>query len=73
MSKTGNFAAFHAALLFAEQRSRAEQYEQENRGRDSRAEVPVENALQLEEDEGVLRLLLFQAALKKRRILELKG
>lgn len=49
------------------------QAEQRNLGRDARAEVSVENALESEEDVGVLRLLLFQAALKERRILESKG
>ena len=49
------------------------QAEKRNIGRDARAEVSVENALELEEDVGVLRLLLFQAALKERRILESKG
>ena len=73
MSKTGTCAAFHAALLFAGQRSRAERYEQKNRRPDGFAEVSLENALELEEDVGVLRLLLFQAALKKRRVLEFKG
>ena len=47
--------------------------EKQNMERDARAEVSVENALELEEDVGVLRLLLFQAALKERRILESKG
>jgi hypothetical protein len=49
------------------------QAEKQNMGRDARAEVSVENALESEEDVGVLRLLLFQAALKERRILESKG
>ena len=49
------------------------QAEEQNMGRDARGEVSVENALELEEDVGVLRLLLFQAALKERRILESKG
>jgi hypothetical protein len=47
--------------------------EKQNMERDARAEVSVENALESEEDVGVLRLLLFQAALKERRILESKG
>jgi hypothetical protein len=47
----------------------------ENRGteRDPQAEVYEEDVLELEEDVGVLRLMLFQAALKERRILESKG
>ena len=49
------------------------QGEQQNTGRDAHAQVLEENALDLEEDVGVLRLLLFQAALKERRILESKG
>lgn len=49
------------------------QAEKRNMERDARAEVFEENALELEEDVGVLRLLLFQAALKERRILESKG
>jgi len=73
MSTTGNCVAFHAALRFAEHQSRAERFEQKNRGRGSRAEVPVENAIELEEGECVLRLLLFQATLQKRRNLDFKG
>ena len=49
------------------------QAEIQNMGRDARAEVSVETVLELEGDVGVLRLLLFQAALKERRILESKG
>lgn len=49
------------------------QAETQKMGRDARAEVSVENAFELEEYVGVLRLLLFQAALKERRILESKG
>ena len=49
------------------------QAEKRNIGRDARAQVFEENALDLEEDVGDLRLLLFQAALKERRILESKG
>jgi hypothetical protein len=49
------------------------QDEIQNMGRASRAQAYGETLLQSDEDVRVLRLLLFQAALKVRRILESKG
>jgi hypothetical protein len=70
MSKTPEFHAVHSALLSTADDRQAGIAD---RGCEPRAEVTEEDVLELEEDVGVLRLMLFQAALRERRILESQG